>query len=277
MVEDSPRSNGVALAADGRAPRLRRGASDFIVLGHDSRLAQVVTNLIDNACSFSEAGGEVRVALRRAPASPTVEGQAAGDEVRHRRRRRRAGHPAPRARAHLRALLHRPARAGLRPEFRPRTVDLAPDRRSSWRPDLGGEPPRRRRARAPADGRGDDAATAPARASSSLCRRSRRERDAWRIGAARERAAGRRERGAGARPLGRRQERADLGACSQAPAIVGLSPPWSATTGSISRVRAGRLLARGAADFAGQIERRGRGVIGVATSRRGHPPRRRPL
>ena len=29
-------------------------------MGHDSRLAQVVTNLVDNACSFSEPGGEVR-------------------------------------------------------------------------------------------------------------------------------------------------------------------------------------------------------------------------
>jgi len=65
MLADSPRSRGVALkltvepAADG-------GPANYFVMGHDSRLAQVITNLVDNACSFSEPGGEVRVALRRA-------------------------------------------------------------------------------------------------------------------------------------------------------------------------------------------------------------------
>ena len=44
------------------------------MLGHDSRLAQVLTNLIDNACSFSKPGGEVRVTLRRAAYAPTAEG-----------------------------------------------------------------------------------------------------------------------------------------------------------------------------------------------------------
>src|SRR5579863_3692815 len=69
MAEDSPRRNGVKVrlivegvgASDKGGPRPRR----FCVLGHDSRLAQVMTNLIDNARSFSEPGGEVRVALRR--------------------------------------------------------------------------------------------------------------------------------------------------------------------------------------------------------------------
>jgi two-component system sensor histidine kinase ChvG len=37
----------------------------FIVPGHDSRLGQVVSNLIDNARSFSPAGGTVRVTCRR--------------------------------------------------------------------------------------------------------------------------------------------------------------------------------------------------------------------
>jgi len=65
MVADSPRSRGVALqlsiepAADGGQP-------DYFVMGHDSRLAQVVTNLVDNACSFSQPGAEVGIALRRA-------------------------------------------------------------------------------------------------------------------------------------------------------------------------------------------------------------------
>jgi len=80
MVADSPRSNGVSvtLAVE------RLGAalpSDFIVLGHDSRLAQVLTNLIDNACSFSKPGGEARVTLRRAAHTPAAEGGPEGEEV----------------------------------------------------------------------------------------------------------------------------------------------------------------------------------------------------
>jgi two-component system, OmpR family, sensor histidine kinase ChvG len=42
---------------------LRRDA--FLVLGHDSRLGQVINNLIDNARSFSPPEGTVRVTLRR--------------------------------------------------------------------------------------------------------------------------------------------------------------------------------------------------------------------
>jgi two-component system, OmpR family, sensor histidine kinase ChvG len=37
----------------------------FVVLGHDSRLGQVIDNLIDNARSFSAPGGSVRVFCRR--------------------------------------------------------------------------------------------------------------------------------------------------------------------------------------------------------------------
>jgi two-component system sensor histidine kinase ChvG len=38
----------------------------FVVPGHDSRIAQVIDNLIQNARSFSSAGGSVRVTCRRA-------------------------------------------------------------------------------------------------------------------------------------------------------------------------------------------------------------------
>jgi two-component system sensor histidine kinase ChvG len=41
----------------------------------------VLTNLIDNACSFSKPGGEVRVALRRAVYQPTAEGAPKQEEV----------------------------------------------------------------------------------------------------------------------------------------------------------------------------------------------------
>ena len=80
MVSDSPRNNGVTL----KLTVERRGAArptDFIVIGHDSRLAQVLTNLIDNACSFSKPGGEVRVALRRAACLPTADGGPEREEV----------------------------------------------------------------------------------------------------------------------------------------------------------------------------------------------------
>jgi two-component system sensor histidine kinase ChvG len=41
------------------------GGSVFMVPGHDSRLGQVINNLIDNARSFSPPGGTVRVVCRR--------------------------------------------------------------------------------------------------------------------------------------------------------------------------------------------------------------------
>jgi two-component system sensor histidine kinase ChvG len=49
----------VALAFEGAGPR------GFVVPGHDSRIAQVVDNLIQNARSFSSPGGTVRVTCRR--------------------------------------------------------------------------------------------------------------------------------------------------------------------------------------------------------------------
>jgi two-component system sensor histidine kinase ChvG len=39
--------------------------SNFKVPGHDSRLGQVVSNLVDNARSFSPPGGTVRITCRR--------------------------------------------------------------------------------------------------------------------------------------------------------------------------------------------------------------------
>jgi two-component system sensor histidine kinase ChvG len=45
--------------------RQARGRDAFLVLGHDSRLGQVINNLVDNARSFSPPDGSVRVTLRR--------------------------------------------------------------------------------------------------------------------------------------------------------------------------------------------------------------------
>jgi two-component system sensor histidine kinase ChvG len=41
------------------------GPDRFMVAGYDSRLGQVISNLLDNARSFSPPGGAVRVAVRR--------------------------------------------------------------------------------------------------------------------------------------------------------------------------------------------------------------------
>ncbi len=49
----------VTLAFEGGGP------ADFAVPGHDSRIGQVISNLIDNARSFSPPGGTVRVTCRR--------------------------------------------------------------------------------------------------------------------------------------------------------------------------------------------------------------------
>ncbi|TVR09832.1 MAG: HAMP domain-containing protein [Salinarimonadaceae bacterium] len=49
----------------GQKGQARGNDSPYIVLGHDSRIGQVLRNLLDNARSFSPAGGEVRVRLTR--------------------------------------------------------------------------------------------------------------------------------------------------------------------------------------------------------------------
>src|SRR5271154_4093078 len=75
MAEDSPRRSGARVELAIPVRRGRNASADYFVLGHDSRLAQVVTNLIDNACSFSKSGGIVRVALERASARTRQEGE----------------------------------------------------------------------------------------------------------------------------------------------------------------------------------------------------------
>jgi two-component system, OmpR family, sensor histidine kinase ChvG len=81
MAQDSPRNNGARIELSIPVRRVRNARADYFVLGNDSRLAQVVTNLIDNACSFSEPGGVVRVGLERATAPTELEGAAPFDRV----------------------------------------------------------------------------------------------------------------------------------------------------------------------------------------------------
>ncbi len=81
MAEDSPRSNGARIELTIPVRRGKNARADYFVLGHDSRLAQVVTNLIDNACSFSEPGGVVRVALERRQSPANSESEALADGI----------------------------------------------------------------------------------------------------------------------------------------------------------------------------------------------------
>ena len=80
MAEDSSRS-GARVELSIPVRRGKNASADYFVLGHDSRLAQVVTNLIDNACSFSEPGGVVRVALERTSARKEPEGKQFSNHV----------------------------------------------------------------------------------------------------------------------------------------------------------------------------------------------------
>ena len=80
MAQDSSRV-GARVELSIPVRRGKNANADYFVLGHDSRLAQVVTNLIENACSFSEPGGAVRVALERTSARKEPEGKQFFDHV----------------------------------------------------------------------------------------------------------------------------------------------------------------------------------------------------
>ncbi len=80
MAQDSARG-GVRVELSVPVRRGKYASADYFVLGHDSRLAQVVTNLIDNACSFSEPGGVVRVPPERTSARREPEDKHFVDHV----------------------------------------------------------------------------------------------------------------------------------------------------------------------------------------------------
>src|SRR4249919_1635224 len=62
VANETRRGNSVMVEArfEGRSP-----ADTFSVPGHDSRLGQVISNLLSNAQSFSAACGKVRILCRR--------------------------------------------------------------------------------------------------------------------------------------------------------------------------------------------------------------------
>ncbi|MCC0004285.1 MAG: sensor N-terminal transmembrane domain-containing protein [Methylobacteriaceae bacterium] len=67
VAQGVDRGDGVRVEFDlAAAPALENGRKPWRVLGHDSRLGQVFNNLVDNARSFSEPGGVVRVSLKPA-------------------------------------------------------------------------------------------------------------------------------------------------------------------------------------------------------------------
>jgi two-component system, OmpR family, sensor histidine kinase ChvG len=61
VANEVPREDGVKVTVNFEGGSAR----SFIVPGHDSRLVQVINNLIDNARSFSPPGGTVRLICRR--------------------------------------------------------------------------------------------------------------------------------------------------------------------------------------------------------------------
>ena len=63
VANEVRRDDGVTIGLSVDPHPLGRDAT--LVMGHDSRLGQVISNLIENARSFSPQGGEVRVTLRR--------------------------------------------------------------------------------------------------------------------------------------------------------------------------------------------------------------------
>ena len=105
------------------------GIRSFQVPGHNSRLGQVVDNLIENARSFSPQNGTVRVICRRTKNDVEIFVDDDGPGVQ------------PDAfEKDIRTLLYRPPAPGFWPELRPRLVDLQADRGSARRLHLGRKP-----------------------------------------------------------------------------------------------------------------------------------------
>ncbi len=65
LANETARENDARVELVVEAPEGHRGGKPWQVMGHDTRLAQVVQNLLANARSFSPPGGVVRVILRR--------------------------------------------------------------------------------------------------------------------------------------------------------------------------------------------------------------------
>ena len=80
MANQVKRDDGVSFSLDISRDD-EGGPGGYVAFGHDSRLGQVITNLLDNARSFSRHGGSVRVALRRARNTGPTGAQTDGAEI----------------------------------------------------------------------------------------------------------------------------------------------------------------------------------------------------
>lgn len=60
-------NNGASPEIRVLAERLPAGSPGFVVMGHETRLLQVLTNVVDNALSFSPPGGLITVTVKSAP------------------------------------------------------------------------------------------------------------------------------------------------------------------------------------------------------------------
>jgi two-component system sensor histidine kinase ChvG len=69
--------HAVILRIEGNTPGVAAASGsawgDYVIHGHDSRLSQVISNLLDNALSFSPPGGKIHVAARLLPKTREVE------------------------------------------------------------------------------------------------------------------------------------------------------------------------------------------------------------
>ena len=112
--------------ADPDAPQIEviaREGDSLMVLGMEGRLGQVLRNLLTNAVSFSPPGGTITLTGWREHGRVLVTVEDNGPGI-----------PARQAEGDLRALLFRAAGGReVRPAFRPRPLDLAPDRRGAQR------------------------------------------------------------------------------------------------------------------------------------------------
>ena len=119
VANEVRRDDGVMITLnfEGGMPR------SFTVPGHDSRLGQVIDNLIENARSFSPKDGTVRITARRLRHAIEITVDDDGPGIQ----------PEAMERIFERFYTDRPHQ-GFGQNSGPRPLDLAPDRRSAWRP-----------------------------------------------------------------------------------------------------------------------------------------------
>ena len=76
VMRESRRGSGTAFVLNIQGCKTTKNFAqnrDYIVNGHDSRLSQVIANLLENAMSFSPKGGSIYVTARRLPKENEIE------------------------------------------------------------------------------------------------------------------------------------------------------------------------------------------------------------